>query len=245
MESTKRPDVIDWGIVGENAALRGINTQDLVDLERYWKTEQSIDKGLMVDDIDTMEELVENARSNGRRSGFTFAISGISGKEIGEFQGFVQFTPDDGNALRDKIENTGLIRFLKDVVIWEVSYAKYPLAAGRQVASGVRQGCVHLLGKLRNRELYPRLAIVGCVGPDENPASLQVLQSACFDPIGTAKEKPEGIIRYHEQAKNLDSVWLLNWNTLHDKLRERAAPYLKQPRVGAAYLSRENAKLHI
>ena len=228
MESAKRPDVIDWGIVGENAALRGINTEDPVDIDRYWKTEKSIGKGLMVDDIDTIEELVENAKSNGRRSGFTFAISGMSGEEIGEFQGFVQFTPDNGNELREKIEKTGLINFQKDVVIWEVSYAKYPPAAGHQVASGVRQGCVHLLGRLKNREFYPRVAIIGCVGPDENPASLQVLQSASFDPIGTAKEKPEGIIRSHEQAKDLDSVWLLNWNTLHDKLREKAATYLKR-----------------
>jgi len=82
-ESLKRPDVIDWGIIGENSALRQINTGDPVDLERYWETNQSVGVGLMVDDIETPEEMVENAKFNGRRMGFTFAISGIAGKEIG------------------------------------------------------------------------------------------------------------------------------------------------------------------
>lgn len=227
-ESLKRPDVIDWGIVGENAALRQINTGDSVDLERYWETNQSVGAGLMVDDIATTEELVENAKLNGRRMGFTFAISGISGEETGEFQGFVQLTFDRGNELRNKIERTDLFRFSKEVVIWEISYAKYPPAAPRQVASAVRQACVLLLRKVKLRGFYPRVAIIGSSNPDENPASLQVLSSACFDPIGTTKEKPEGIIQYDEQSAGLDSVWLLNWNALHHKLREKAAPHFER-----------------
>jgi hypothetical protein len=131
--------VINWGIVGENTALRLIDTSDPIDLERYWKTNQSVGPGLMVDDIQTMAELIENAQDNGAWIGFTFAISGIAGKEIGEFQGFVQFTPDSENVLREKIEQTGLFLFLRDVAIWEVSYARYPQAAGGQVASAVRQ----------------------------------------------------------------------------------------------------------
>jgi hypothetical protein len=130
--------------------------------------------------------------------------------------------------LREKIEKTDLMKFSKDVVIWEISYAKYPPSAGHQVASAVRQGCVLLLGKLKSRGFYPCVAILGCSNPDENPDSLRVLKSACFDPIGTAKEKPEGIIKYHEQDKGLDSVWLLNWNTLHHKLREKAAPHFER-----------------
>jgi hypothetical protein len=227
-ESLKRPDVIDWGIVGENSALRQINTGDSVDLERYWETNQSVGAGLMVDDIETLEELVENAKMNGRAMGFTFAISGISGKETGEFQGFVQLTFDRGNELKDKIERTGLFRFSKDVVIWEISYAKHPKGAPRQVASAVRQACVLLLRKVKLRGFYPRLAIVGSSNPDENPASLQVLTSACFDPIGTTKEKPEGIIQYDELGAGLDSVWLLNWNVLHHKFRGKAAPHFGQ-----------------
>jgi len=227
-EFAKRPDVIDWGIVGENTALRRINTGDPVDMDRYWKTNRSTGAGLMVDDIETREELVENARLNGRKIGFTFAISGISSKETGEFQGFVQFTLDQGNELKERIEETGLVQFPKDVVIWEVSYAKYPPAAPRQVASAVRQGCVLLLRKLPSRGFYPRVAIVGCVNPDENPDSLRVLINACFDSIGTAKENPEGIIKYDEEAKSLDSVWLLNWNILHHRLREKAAPHFER-----------------
>jgi hypothetical protein len=227
-ELSKRPDVIDWGIVGENSALRQINTGDSIDLERYWETNQSVGAGLMVDDIETTEELVENAKMNGRAMGFTFAISGTSGEETGEFQGFVQLTFDRGNELRNKIERTGLFRFSNDVVIWEISYAKYPPAAPRQVASAVRQACVLLLRKVKSRGLYPRLAIIGSSNPDENPSSLQVLTSAGFDPIGTTQEKPEGIIQYDELAAGLDSVWLLNWNILHHKLRQKAASHLEQ-----------------
>jgi hypothetical protein len=226
-ESSKRPDVVDWGIVGENSALRQINTGDSVDLERYWETNQSVGAGLMVDDIKTTEELVENAKLNGRRLGFTFAISGISGKETGEFQGFVQLTYDKENELRNKIERTGLFRFSNDVVIWEISYAKHPKGAPRQVASAVRQACVLLLRKVKLRGFYPRLAIVGSSNPDENPASLQVLTSAGFDPIGTTQEKPAGIIQYDEHSAGLDSVWLLNWNVLHRKLRQKAASRLE------------------
>ena len=211
-ESLKRPDVIDWGMVGENSALRQINTGDYVDLERYWETNQSVGAGLMVDDIETLEELVENAKVNGRRMGFTFAISGIVGKEIGEFQGFVQFTLDKEHELANKIENTGLFKFSKDVPVWEISYAKYLPAAPRQVASAVRQACVLLLRKVKLRGLYPRVAIIGSSNPDENPASLQVLISACFDPIGTPIEKPAGIIQYDGHSIGLDSIWLLNWN---------------------------------
>ena len=63
--STQRPDVVDWGVIGENAALREINTDDPVDLARYWETNASVAAGLMVDDIETIEELIENARGNG------------------------------------------------------------------------------------------------------------------------------------------------------------------------------------
>ena len=228
MPFKKRPDVVDWGIVGENAALRQINTADPVDLERYWETNQSVAAGLMVDDIETLDELIENAKVNGPWIGYTFAISGIVGKEIGEFQGFVQFTPDQENALREKIEQTGLLQFRRDVVIWEISYARYPHAAGGQVASAVRQSCVLLLNTLRHHEYYPRIAIIGCVGPDENPGSLRVLTSASFDPLGSLKEQPAGIIRYDDQSPNLDSVWLLNWNALSHKLRAKAMPQLER-----------------
>ncbi len=225
---TQRPDVIDWGIVGENTALRQINTADPIDLERYWETNQSVAPGLMVDEIETLDELIENAKVNGPWFGFTFAISGIMGKEIGEFQGFVQFTPDSENALREKIEQTGLFQFRRDVAIWEISYARYPHAVGGQVASAVRQGCILLLNKLRRNECYPRVAIVGCVGLNENPGSLRVLTSAGFEPLGSLKEQPAGIIRYDDQAPSLDSVWLLNWNALSHKLRAKAMPHLER-----------------
>ena len=228
MPFAKRPDVIDWGIVGEKAALRQINTADPVDLERYWETNQSVSAGLMVDDIETLDELIENAQVNEPGIGFTFAISGIVGKEIGEFQGFVQFTPDQENTLQEKIEQTGLFQFLRDVVIWEISYARYPQSASGQVASAVRQGCVLLLNELRRDECYPRVAIIGCVGPDENPDSLRVLTSAGFEPLGSLKEQPAAIIRYEDQAATLDSVWVLNWNTLHHKLRAKAMPHLER-----------------
>jgi len=228
MPFAKRPDVIDWGIVGEKAALRQINTADPVDLERYWETNQSVSAGLMVDDIETLDELIENAQVNEPGIGFTFAISGSVGKEIGEFQGFVQFTPDQENTLQQKIEQTGLFQFLRDVVIWEISYARYPHSASGQVASAVRQGCVLLLNELRRDECYPRVAIIGCVGPDENPDSLRVLTSAGFEPLGSLKEQPAAIIRYEDQAATLDSVWVLNWNTLHHKLRAKAMPHLER-----------------
>jgi hypothetical protein len=228
MPFAKRPDVIDWGIVGEKAALRQINTADPVDLERYWETNQSVSAGLMVDDIETLDELIENAQVNEPGIGFTFAISGSVGKEIGEFQGFVQFTPDQENTLQEKIEQTGLFQFLRDVVIWEISYARYPHSASGQVASAVRQGCVLLLNELRRDECYPRVAIIGCVGPDENPDSLRVLTSAGFEPLGSLKEQPAAIIRYEDQAATLDSVWVLNWNTLHHKLRAKAMPHLER-----------------
>ena len=228
MPFAKRPDVIDWGIVGEKAALRQINTADPVDVERYWETNQSVTAGLMVDDIETLDELIENAQVNEPGIGFTFAISGIVGKEIGEFQGFVQFTPDQENTLQEKIEQTGLFQFLRDVVIWEISYARYPQSASGQVASAVRQGCVLLLNELRRDECYPRVAIIGCVGPDENPDSLRVLTSAGFEPLGSLKEQPAAIIRYEDQAPTLDSVWVLNWNTLHHKLRAKAMPHLER-----------------
>lgn len=227
-ECHTRPDVIDWGIVGENTALRAINTRDRVDLDRYWETNQSVGPGLMTDDIENEEELVEAAKFNGRRLGFTLAISATSGKEVGEFQGFVQFTVDRDNELRQKIEQTGLFSFSKDVDLWEVSYAKYPPAAPRQVASAVRQGCVFLLKRLKLRGFYPRVAIIGSVGPDENPASLRVLENAGFDPIAAIRDEPKGIIRYQDHAKDLDSVWLLNWNALHHKLRQKTAPHLER-----------------
>ncbi len=224
----KRPDVTDWGIVGENAALRQVNTADPLDVERYWVTNRSVADGLMVDDIETMDELIDNAKLNGPRVGYTFAISGISGKEVGEFQGFVQLTPDRENLLRGKIEETGIFCFLPGVALWEISYARHPHAAGGQVASAVRQGCVLLLYKLRRKELYPRVAIIGSVGPDENPASLRVLENACFEPLGSSKQAPLALIRYADNAPGLDSVWLLNWNALQRKLRGKANPVLER-----------------
>ena len=219
----RRPDVVDWGVVGEIAALRKINTRDPVDLERYWETNTSTPPGLMVADINTLEELADNAKLNGRREGFTFAISGTSREEKGEFQGFVLFTADYQDTLRAKIHATSLFVFPNDIALWEISYAKYPSAAPHQVASGVRQGCVLLVRKLGTAGFYPRVAIIACVGPDENPGSVQVLRSACFDPIGSVKEKPAGIIRYEQDAPGMDSVWLLNWNVLNYQLRQRAA----------------------
>jgi hypothetical protein len=224
--SKKRPDVVDWGTVGETAALRRINTGDPVDLERYWETNQSVGQGLMVDDIETMEELVANAQLNGRGFGFTFAISARAGNETGEFQGFVQFTEE--KELGEKIAETGLFTFFQDIAVWEVSYAKYPGAAPHQVASAVRQGCVLLLGKLETHGVYPRLAIIGATDPYRNPDSVRVLIGACFEPIGSLSDQPAGIIQYDEQASALDSVWLLNWNRLHHKLREKAAPNLER-----------------
>lgn len=218
----KRPDIIDWGIVGENSALRQVNTRDPVDMERYWVTNRSVGAGLMVADIETMEELVVNAKFNGRRWGFTLAISGTSGPETGEFQGFVQFTEERG--LRDKIEATGLFVFFKDVTLWEVSYARYPHSLPHQVASAVRQACVFLIGKLERRGMFPRVAVIGATEPNANPGSLRVLARACFNPIATSDEHPEGIIQYDDTAPELDTVWLLNWHELHHRLRQKAAP---------------------
>jgi hypothetical protein len=121
-----------------------------------------------------------------------------------------------------------LIQFRRDVVVWEISYARYPRAASGQVASAVRQACVYLLYKLRRSECYPRVAIIGCVSPDENPGSLRVLISAGFEPLGSSREQPIGIIRYEEQAPTLDSVWLLNWNVLSHKLWAKAMPQLER-----------------
>jgi hypothetical protein len=149
----------------------------------------------------------------------------VSGIETGEFQGFVQLTSDKGDDLRNRIERTGLFKFSASVVIWEISYAKYPPAAPHQVSSAVRQACVLLLRKEKLRGLYPCIAIVGSSNPDENPASLKVLASACFDPVGATKEEPKGIIHYDDRSKDLDSIWLLNWHALHHKLREKAAPH--------------------
>ncbi len=231
MPFEKRPDVADWGIVGENAALRRINPDDAVDLERYWETNQSVADGLMVDDIETWDELIENAKVNGPSIGYTFAISGVTGNETGEFQGFVQFTPDAESFLQARIEQTGLFNFLRDVTVWEISYARHPHSASGQVASAVRQGCVLLINELRRDECYPRIAIIGCVGSDENPGSLRVLTSAGFEPLGSSTEQPAGIIRYHDHAPNLDSVWLLNWNSLNNGLRAKARRHLSAKAV--------------
>ncbi len=216
-----RPDAIDWGILGENAALRAINTADRVDLDRYWQTLRSVGPGLMTDDIETADEMIHAAKVNGRRPGYTLAISAIAGPDVGEFQGFVQFTRDPDDELRDKIEQTGLLHLYKDIDLWEASYAKYPGAAPHQVASAVRQGCVYLLTKLKHRGFYPRVAIIAAVGPDENPESVHVLQSAGFDPIASLAGEPRGIIQYEANASVLDSVWLLNWNQLHAILRTK------------------------
>ncbi len=220
-ECDTRPDVIDWGILGEDAALRAINIADHVDLDRYWQTIRSVGAGLMTDDIETEGELIHAAKVNGRRPGYTLAISAIAGPDVGELQGFVQFTRDPDNELRDKIEQTGLFHFYQDIDLWEVSYAKYPPAPPHQVASAVRQGSVYLLRKLKHRGFYPRVGIIAAVGPDENPASMRVLKSAGFDPIASLADDPGGIIPYEENAKVLDSVWLLNWNQLYVKLRTK------------------------
>ncbi len=222
-----RPPVTAWGTVGEHATVRKINTRDPVDMERYWVTNQSVGQGLMVDDIETPEELEENARDNGRTRGFTFAISARTGPEAGEFQGFVQFTADGAGGLRSKIEGTGLFAFAPDVAVWEISYARYPHAGPHQVSSAVRQGCLFLLRKLGCKGYYPRLAILGSVGPDENPDSLKVLAAACFEPIASLSDAPLGIIRYTPDAAALDSVWILNWSALHHKLRHKAIPHLE------------------
>ncbi len=222
-----RPAVYAWGTVGEHATLRKINTRDPVDMERYWVTNQSVEKGLMVDDIETPEELEENARENGRALGFTFAISARTGPEAGEFQGFVQFTEDGEEGLKGKIESTGLFAFARDVHLWEISYARYPHAGPHQVSSAVRQGCLFLLRKLGCKGYYPRVAILGSVGPDENPDSMKVLAAACFEPIASLSDAPLGLIRYTDNAPALDSVWLLNWSALHSKLRHKAIPHLE------------------
>ncbi len=220
-ECHTRPGVIDWGILGENAALRAINTADRVDLDRYWQTLQSVGPGLMTDDIETEGEMIHAAKVNGRRPGYTLGISAIAGPDLGEFQGFVQFTRDPDNELRDKIEQTGLYQFSKDIDLWELSYARYPAAAPHQVASAVRQGCVYLLAKLKHRGFYPRVGIIAAVGSDENPESVRVLRSAAFDPIASLADEPRGIIQYEANARVLDSVWLLNWNQLHVILRAK------------------------
>ena len=223
-----RPDVSDWGIVGQNAALRLINVDDPSDVERYWETDQSVGDDLMVDGIETLDELIANAQGNGPHIGFTYAISGVAGDETGELQGFVQFTPDKGDELREKIEQTGLFHFARDIAIWEISYARHPHAANGQVASAARQACVLLLTELGRDECYPRVAIIGCVGPDENPASMRVLASAGFAPLASSREEPLAMIRYHDEAPSLDSVWLLNWNLLNQKLRAKAARHWEQ-----------------
>ncbi len=222
-----RPPVTAWGTIGEHATVRKINTRDPIDMERYWVTNTSVGAGLMVDDIETPEELEETAKYNGRTLGFTFAISARSGPEAGEFQGFVQFVEDEKNGLRHKIEQTGLFTFDKDIALWEISYARYPHAGPHQVSSAVRQGCLFLLRKLGCKGYYPRIAIVGSVGPEENPDSMKVLAAACFEPIASLSDSPVGIIRYTDNAPALDSVWLLNWSALHHKLRQKAIPHLE------------------
>ena len=79
-----------------------------------------------------------------------------------------------------------------------------------------------------NPIISTRVAIIGCVGPDENPASVRVLASAGFAPLASSREEPLAMIRYHDEAPSLDSVWLLNWNLLNQKLRAKAARHWEQ-----------------
>lgn len=134
-----------------------------------------------------------------------FVVNGQSDlpkEEVGEFQGFVSFYPEEicRPVLPAKFKK------IKNVV--GISYGRYPKAARGQMSRAVRQACMEM------RKIKRDMVIVALIHK-KNVASVRTVEHACFDDYGivTITDK-DGTFTY--------SMFILNWEKLKMRLHSPA-----------------------
>jgi len=140
--------------------------------------------------------------AKGDRRHITFGLSGkrghVTANEVGKLQGWIHIYNDV--VLRRNIQKLLKRQSLKTHPqgknVLEVSFAKYPLAKGGQVSSGLRQTCRWLTRHLKE----PELKIAAFTAKD-NVTSIRVLKAAGFRKLDE--------IKYSDQHPHRDLVFIL------------------------------------
>lgn len=203
-------------MVGQKAAIRLIDTDDLVDMQRM----DIIDKDKRVLEVmrgDPMSaaDLLEWAK--GTKDQFLFAVGGsklVSRDEIGELQGWIQFHPEDVQRLQRMVADGIITKPNDDIPIFEISYAKLPEAPNKQIASGVRQALLMLAKEMERRDptrtdVYRKdIFITAYVDPIKNQESVKVLEHCGF--------VKKGSTLYEEGEEREDDVYILDWAKLRE-----------------------------
>lgn len=211
-------------VEGERSGLRLIDFKDRVDMLRF----REIDRGLpsefedtCLSDEETIREirLSRPRRKMGREQEWYFGITvaeGVEENEVGELQGWVSIYQDE-RAL-ELVKKSILPSGTPKESVFEVSYAKYQGAARGAISSGLRQVCLRFSQinaavhqKEDEKVLSPSFFITSYV-KSSNEASIRVLKAAGFEDKGALATK-DGKIEYR--------VYVLDWDKLHQKLKEK------------------------
>ncbi len=201
-------------VVWEKAAVRRIDPNDREDIWRVWITDRAT--GVveeMIGDPKTVAECVNDARTEP----LLFAVSGsrgVKGEEIGELQGWVWFQKDEAERLV-RLGKEGLIKEGEGEEVLEVSSARYPKAAGGQMAGGLRQALIQL-AEIHSQDgpsLKPNLTITAYVSP-RNPDAQRALERAGFVRRGMTVYDPE-------ENNQKDHLYVLDWKVFEAILRQQ------------------------
>lgn len=217
---SEKPRIITQ-LAGERSALRLVDFNDRVDMQRFRQIDQSLPPEF-ADPFESDKEIFQEVKRNrpGRLKKdrqYIFGVAGsegVSEDEIGELQGWVSFYRDGEKKV---LEEKGYIPKLeKGRMVLEVSYARHQDAEPGQMASALRQACNRIsqidAAKYRKDKsiISPQVVVTAYVTPG-NDSSEHVLDAAGFENKGLielkAEEKGEEDHHYN--------VFVLDWEKLN------------------------------
>lgn len=224
-------------IAGETAAIRRIRGNDSEEFKRLAEIDKDPNRiqwfESRPDDYVVMNSTELRAFAQESNKHLLFIVSGseqVSSEEKYKLQGWIKVNPDAEDRIRQIKERKPIeLPEATKLEMVEISYARHPDASPHQMASAVRQVCVKLASMMSNAdklsstsyaELYKNIIVTAYVLDKEPPntASINVLRSAGFE--------EKGKIRYDAYMEKDDRLFVLNWDTLFQKISQKVDPQL-------------------
>ncbi len=207
---------------GENAAIRFCDPNsrdDFFALQTILQTKQV--KKWMDETKPLSESEYREWAGAEEDTSFLFAVHDTRIKtpeEASRLMGFVYFYSEKEERIRvNRLVKRGLMaEAVGQRYALEVSFARYALPDGQQTGSGlmssaVRQGCLQVQTLLGSTS-QPQVELFAFVDP-ENFAAQRTLEAAGFEKRGEMK--------YDWDSYEEDFFYLLNWQKLHQKVRDK------------------------
>lgn len=207
MLDLRKIDLAKQGLAKARAGIRHISYDDHEERKRLWEIETD---SLVVKNVENLadceEDMVDFVTLD--EDYLVLAVEGKEGQveaaEVGKLQGWICLTREDDGRLK-KLAKRGLVDLVgKQTRVLEIAFARHPKAKSGQMASAVR-----VMLMLLHDQHGGDLVVTGYTD-ETNEASSRVLAACGFE--------KRGLVKYKRGAKTEDHFFVINWQSLKQKL---------------------------